>query len=238
VAAKLYVVDLSHPSRAARLMLEHKRVEHEVVRLRPGIQPVIVRAAGFPGRTVPALKLDGDRIQGSLAISRALEKRYPEPSLFAPDRAAVEEAEAWGERELQPIPRRLFRWGAARDLALRRWIVADAEIPLPGVTQHLLKVPATLLKRDVGATDETSRADVAALPGLLDRVDRLIADGVIGNDLRNAADFQIGTTVRVLLGTADLAPLVDGRPAAAHARSIVPDYPSIPPYLPRAWLPS
>jgi glutathione S-transferase len=236
VAATLYFVALSHPAHAARLMLEHKRVEHRLVRLLPGSQPVVVKAAGFRGHTVPALKLAGERIQGSREISRALEERFPEPALFGPDRAAVEAAEAWGEAELQPVPRRIFRWGATRDTALRRWVAADAGIPLPAVSQFALKLPAALLTRDVGATEATSRADVAALPALLDRVDTLIADGVIGGEQRNAADFQIGTSVRVLLGMADLAPLIEDRPAGAHARSILPDYPSVPPYLPREWL--
>jgi glutathione S-transferase len=37
----------------------------------------------------------------------------PEPPLFPADpdrRAAVEEAERWGERVLQPVPRQLFRY--------------------------------------------------------------------------------------------------------------------------------
>ena len=36
------------------------------------------------------------------------------------------------------------------------------------------------------------RADIAALPGQLDRVDGWIADGLIGGDEPNAADLQIG----------------------------------------------
>jgi len=53
----------------------------------------------------------------------------------------------------------------------------------------------------------------------------LIADGTIGQDDPNAADFQIGTTVRVFLAFEDLAPLVEGRPAAALAKRILPEYP-------------
>src|SRR3954470_21314796 len=105
---------VSHPAQAARAMLEHKGIEYELVSVMPGSQPVALRLAGFRGRTVPALKLDGRKVQGSLAISRALEELQPDPPLFPPDRReAVEEAEAWGERELQPLPRRFFRWGAA-----------------------------------------------------------------------------------------------------------------------------
>ena len=114
MTAKLYSLSLSHPARASRLMLELKGIDHEVVDLLPGMHPVQLRAARFRHGTVPALKVDGKRIQGSVPISRFLERLRPQPPLFPAEpapRRAVEEAEAWGERELQPIPRQIFRWG-------------------------------------------------------------------------------------------------------------------------------
>ena len=63
--AKLYALKLSHPAHAARLMLERKGIDHEVVNLLPGLHPQALRAMGFGGKTVPALKLpDGRRIRG------------------------------------------------------------------------------------------------------------------------------------------------------------------------------
>ena len=44
--AKLYSLSLSHPSQAARLMLERKGIEHEVVDTAPGMHPVVGAAAG------------------------------------------------------------------------------------------------------------------------------------------------------------------------------------------------
>ena len=89
MTAKLYSMSLSHPSQAARLMLERKGIEHRVVELLPGFHPPQLRAAGFRGGTVPALKLDGRRIQGSLRISRALEQARPDVApLFPADRRA------------------------------------------------------------------------------------------------------------------------------------------------------
>ena len=41
--------------------------------------------------------------------------------------------------------------------------------------------------------------DLAALPGLIDRVDELIAQGVIGGAEPNAADYQIATSISLLL---------------------------------------
>ncbi len=96
----LYSVGPSHPGRTARLMLDHKGIEHRLVNLPPGSQPIALRALGFRGARVPALKIDGRRVQGSRRISRFLDELRPEPPLFPADpqrRAAVEEAERWGE---------------------------------------------------------------------------------------------------------------------------------------------
>ena len=118
----LYVLPFSHPAIAARLMLEGVGVEHRVVKLPSGFHPAALRLLGFPRGTVPALRLDGRRVQGSLEISRAADARSP-GVLFPEEPAArrrVEDAERWAESELQPIPRRLFRWTLMRDSDLRR----------------------------------------------------------------------------------------------------------------------
>ncbi len=78
-----------------------------------------------------------------------------------------------------------------------------------------------------------------ALPDLLDQVDAYIADGTIGGPERNAADFQIATSIGLALTLDDLKPLIEPRPAGALAREIVPNYPGhTPPILPPAWLPT
>jgi hypothetical protein len=59
-------------------------------------------------------------------------------------------------------------------------------------------------------------------PALLDRVDELIAAGTIGGAEPNAADFQILSTVRVLLEFSDLTGQVEGRPSAAAAKRLFP----------------
>jgi len=48
---------------------------------------------------------------------------------------------------------------------------------------------------------------------------------VIGWQSPNAADLQIGCTIRVLLTLGDLRPLIEGRPAERLARDWFPDYP-------------
>jgi glutathione S-transferase len=60
-------------------------------------------------------------------------------------------------------------------------------------------------------------------------VDQLIADGVIGADQPNAADFQILTSVRSLLAIADLDAVTNGRPAAELAKKRIPAFgPDLP----------
>jgi glutathione S-transferase len=243
VSSKLYSLSLSHPAHAARLMLERKHIDHAVVDLLPGFHPLQLRLAGFRGTTVPALKMDSRRIQGSLTISRALDEAVPEPSLFPSDSGrlrAVEEAERWGERELQPIPRRLIRWATNRHLHIRRWMAEEiVGMPAPKLVARTNAPVAAAFARKSGADDRRVRADLAALPAMLDRVDALIADRTIGADDPNAADFQVGTSVRVLMAFEDLAPLVGERPAGALAMHLLPEYPGpIPAALPREWVPA
>src|SRR5438093_242352 len=95
-ALTLYVIPGSHPSLMARLMIEHKRLPYRRVDLLPAVHRPLLRLMGFPGRTVPAMKIDGRRVQGTRAISRALDESQPAPPLFPEEeaaRAAVIEAE-------------------------------------------------------------------------------------------------------------------------------------------------
>ncbi|HEX8204935.1 MAG TPA: glutathione S-transferase, partial [Solirubrobacteraceae bacterium] len=165
---------------------------------------------------------------GSRAIARLLDEVRPDPPLFPRDperRRAVEEAEAWGEEVLQPIPRRALRWALRHRPEARARFTQGLGGPAPALAARaMLPVAAFYARReDAGSTDRI-RADWAAAPGHVDHVDDLIARGVIGGDEPNAADFQIGTTLRVMLAMEDFAPLIAGRPAEALARRIWPDY--------------
>jgi glutathione S-transferase len=239
VRVKLYGLAPSHPTHSARLMLEHKGIDHDIVWLLPGFHPVLLRTRGFRGGTVPALKLDGRKIQNSRAISRALDEYQPEPRLFPADpekRLAVEEAERWGEEELQEVPRSLYRWMAAHRQAMRAQLAHESGLPLPGAAGAGFAPIARYFSGKSGGEDEAHRL-IAQLPGMLDHVDELLAEGVIGAEEPNAADFQIAPSVRILLTMEDIAPLVEGRPCAGWSKRRLPDAPAhAPRHLPPEWL--
>ncbi len=81
------------------------------------------------------------------------------------------------------------------------------------------------------------RADLAALPGWLQRIDDWIAEGVLGADPPNAADLQIAASLRLATTFDDLRPAIEARPAGEMALRAIPDFPGrAPPVLPPAWL--
>jgi glutathione S-transferase len=227
--ATLFAVPASHPSLAAQLMLEHKGIDHRRVDLVSGVHRVALRALGFPGVTVPALRLDGARVQGTRRIALALDALRPEPPLFPRDperRKAVLRAEVWGDEVLQPVPRRLVWAALKRDRSTLETYLEGAKLGIPAGLAARTAAPVVLLSARLNRADDGAvRRDLAALPGLIERVDELLREGVIGGAERNAADFQIATSVSLLLTFEDVRPLMEGRPAERHARAIVPHQP-------------
>jgi glutathione S-transferase len=234
--ATLVGVPASHPSMAAELMLQRKGVEYRRVDLVAGVHRPLLRLLGFPGMTVPVVRFaDGVRIQGSRNLSRALDVLYPQRPLFpAERREEVERAEHWGDLVLQEVPRRLAWWGLRRRPEAVGTFLVDAKLGLPPEIVLPLTGPVVVLAGRLNhATDKAVERDLAALPGLLDRVDELIAQGVIGGDEPNAADFQIATSVRLLMSFADLRPRIEDRPAGDLAVKVVPRFPgNVAPVLP------
>ncbi len=243
MAARLYVIPASHAATTAVLMLDFKGIPCKRTDLMPVVSKGALRAAGFPGMTVPALKIEGERIQGSRPIARALDRLQPDPPLFPADpdrRAAVEDAERFGDEELQHPLRQLLWWAFKRDKDNLRSYSEGAHMGVPiGLAIKTGGPLVALAARFNEATDTNARAALATLPDLLDRVDAYIADGTIGGAEPNAADFQIATSIGLALTLDDLVPLIEPRPAADLARRIVPNYPGhTPPIFPPAWLPA
>ncbi len=239
--AKLFVIPGSHPSLTVRRMLELKGIPYSRIDLVPIVSKGVVRAAGFPGVTVPALRIEGERVQGSREIARALERIRPEPPLFPDDPeqlVAVEDAERWGDEVLQAKARRLAWWALKRDRAPMASYSEGAKLGLPVDLAVKTAAPIVALSaRFNGSSDEAVRADLASLPADLDRVDAWIADGTLGGEQPNAADLQIATSLRLLMSFDDIRPAIEHRPAGELALRAVPDFPGrTPPVFPPEWL--
>ena len=240
---RLYVIPGSHPAITARLMLDFKGIEYKRTDLMPVVAKGALRAVGFPRSTVPALKIGGEKIQGSREIARALDRIQPDPPLFPadPDRPRRgRRRRALRRRGLQHPIRQLLWWGFKHEKENLRGYSEGARLGVPiGLAIKTGGPLVAISARLNEATDPSARAALAALPALLDQVDAYIADGTIGGPERNAADFQIATSIGLALTLDDLKPLIEPRPAAALAREIVPNYPGhTPPILPPAWLPA
>lgn len=239
--ARLYVIPASHPATAAQLMLDHKGIAFKRTDLLPVISKVALRIVGFPGTTVPALKLDGAKVQGSRQIARELDRLRPEPPLFPSDpeqRLAVEEAERFGDEELQHPIRQLLWWSIKRNREPLRSYSEGARLGIPISLAVKTAAPIVALSaRFNEANDANVRAALAALPAMLDRIDAWIEAGVVGGEQLNAADFQIAPSVGLAMTLDDLRPAIDSRPTGELARRIVPNYPGkMPPVLPPEWL--
>ncbi len=226
-------------------MLDAKRVPYERVDLFPALSRPWLRLTGFGAGTVPALRLEGAHVQGSRAIARALDASWPEPPLFPADpavRARVEEIEAWGDGPLQDVTRRIILWALLRSREGVRASLEGARLQfrVPAALAARLAWPVLRLDAAIhGVHAEAVRADLPALPELLDRVDGWIAGGELGADPPSAADYQLAGSLRLLLCIEDLGPVFAGRPAAELARRLIPAYPGRVPagVLPAAWLP-
>jgi glutathione S-transferase len=238
---RLYVIPASHPSICAELMLGHKGIEYKRTDLLPVISKLALRGMRFPRNTVPALKLDGQRVQGSREIARELERLRSEPPLFPADperRVAVEEAERFGDEQLQHPIRQILWWAIKQDKAPLRSYSEGAHLGVPIDLAMLTAAPIIALSAHFNeASDENARRAVSALPSMLDRVDGWIADGTLNGKRLNAADFQIAPSIGLAMTLDDLRPAIEGRPAAELAKRVVPHYPGkTPPILPPAWL--
>jgi glutathione S-transferase len=240
-AATLYALPASHPCAAVELALRLKGVDFRRVDMIPVVSKV-QQYARFRGFTVPAIEFDdGEKVLGSREIVRALEHRAPDPPLLPADgraRREVEEAERWGDEELQDLGRRL-PWGALHFRPESLGTFGGAGTLDPAGTDFAIRMGRASWKYH-GITAQRLADDLAGLPAKLDRVDALAREGTIGGERANAADLQIGATLRVLLTVGDLRPLLEGRAGEAVARRWFADYPGDIPAgaFPAGWVPS
>jgi len=224
-----------------RLMLEHKGIAYKRTDLMPVVSKAVLRGLRFPRNTVPALKIDGRRIQGSGEIARELDRVRPEPPLLPADperRAAVEAVERFSDEELQQTIRTIAWWALRKDKAPLRSYSEGAKLGLPiGLALKTAGPIVAAAAHFNEATDENARRSLAALPAMLQRIDDSIEAGTIGAEQPNVADFQIAPSLCLAMSFDDLRPAIENRPAGELARRIVPHFPGrTPPILPPAWL--
>ena len=173
----------------------------------------------YGGTTVPGMRIDGERLVGSRAIMRRLDELAPShrccrrPASLVRARAR---GRALGRRgPAERWPRRLVDVALVRRPMAMESYVADAKLPLPrALLRPAMPLTAQVMALRNKARDDSARADLAALPRQLERIDGWIAEGLLGGDRPNAADLQIGSTIRLLLSIGDLRPLIEGHPAA------------------------
>jgi glutathione S-transferase len=223
---RLYVVHGSHPCAAVEKAMEMKGLSYEVTEWPPPLHAPIQRVV-FGARTVPGLKIDGEKVSGSRAIMRRLEQLAPEPPLLPADpeaRGRVERAERWGDEVFQPVARELIWSGFKRCPDAMVSYGEHSRLPMPAAAIRLsAPLIAHLAARLNRTGDGVARSDLEALPGQLDQIDAWIADGTIGDRERpNVAELQLASTIRLLLTMGDARPLIEGRPSAELARALFP----------------
>ena len=239
---KLYVIPGSHPCETVEAALRLKGLDYERVDLMPGIAP-FHQLLRFGRRTVPGLRVDKYKVVGSPLILRTLDGLAPEPPLYPSEpgvRAAVEEAERWGDEELQEAARWALIHSITQDPVAAQSFLGEANLPslpLPvaaPMTRAIFRGEQVILGGGVAGAEHWA----GELPRLLDHADELIATGTIGGDPPNAADLQIAASIALMLKLEDLRPHVEARPCGRLARRLFPhQVGSIPAgALPGEWL--
>ncbi|MEA2372889.1 MAG: glutathione S-transferase [Solirubrobacteraceae bacterium] len=224
---KLYMFPGSNSVMTGRLMLEHKGIDYKEIKLMPGAHAFIMLGLGFETMSVPAIKFDGRRVQGTRWIARYLDEIVPDRPLFPADparRREIQDAERWGE-EFQNATRRIFYFAARLDKnAFTSFMTPRRSLPM----RIALRIGRPLIVRLATgahrASDDAAREDLELLGERLDQIDAWIAQGLLDGPELNAADFQIAPNISGLLLSDDLAPYITDRPAAAFARRVAPGY--------------
>ena len=216
----LHALAPSHPCMTVAAALELKGLEFDRVDLPAG--PHVEQMQEIYGEghsTVPGLLIDEEPVHGSRAILARLEELQPEPVLYPSDE--VREAERWGDEELQDLGRRL-PWGALHFRPeLLATIFGGSQLDGPGTDYAIRMIRGAW--RYHGITAARLHDDLAELPAKLDHIETLVERGVLGGEQANAADLQIGATIRVLAPIADLQPLLAGAiPAGTYPAGWVP----------------
>lgn len=210
----LHAVPFSHPCLAVKAVLDRHGLEYETVEMVSGQHGDAVEAVyGEGNRTVPGLLVDDEPVHGTTAIFEKLDELVDEADLYpGAVAAAIREAERGIAEDLQTAGRDLT-FGALHFRPEALGTFAGAGPLDPAGTDFAIKL-ARGAWRYIGITAEKIAKELAELPEQLDIVDELIEGGVVGGDEPTAVDYQIGSSLHLLLQIGDVRPLIEGRPAA------------------------
>ena len=149
-------------------MLEHKGIPYKRVDLMPVISRGVLKALRFPGVTIPSLqdrRPQDDRLARDLQGARRDPARSRRCSQPTPERrAAVEEAERWGEEVLADAVRRIFWNAIKRDKQPLRSYIGDARLGVPVGFAVATAAPIIAAEMRIhGADDERVRERTSPL---------------------------------------------------------------------------
>ncbi|HET8861938.1 MAG TPA: glutathione S-transferase N-terminal domain-containing protein [Solirubrobacterales bacterium] len=213
----LHSVPFSHPVLAVSAALDRFGYEYETVELVAGKHgEEIERLYGEGRRTVPGLLVDEEPVHGTATIFARLDELHPDADLYPEATAnAIREAEGGVAEDLQTSARVLV-FGALHFRPESMGTFAGAgQLDPAGVDFAIKTMRATWRYLDI--TAERVHATLRDLPAQLDAVDALVAAGAAGGEAPTAADFQLGSSLRLLAQVGDVRPLVEERPAATLA---------------------
>lgn len=209
----LHAVPFSHPCLAVKAVLDRHGLEYETVDLVSGTHGETIESIYGEGRrTVPGLLVDDEPVHGTTAIFERLDELVDDADLYpGAVAAAIREAERGIAEDLQTAGRHLV-FGALHFRPEALGTFAGAGPLDPAGTDFAIKLVRGAW-RYIGISAELLAAALAALPEQLDIVDELIEGGVAGGDDPTAVDFQLGSSLHMLMQIGDVRPLIAGRPA-------------------------
>jgi glutathione S-transferase len=210
----LHVVPFSHPCLAVSAALDRLGHEYETVEWVTGQQAEEVeKVYGEGRRTVPGLLVDEEPVHGTAAIFARLDELNPDAGLYpAATAETIRETEVGLAENVQTAGRVLV-FGAMHFRPESMGTFAGvAQLDPGGVDFAIKSVRAAW--RYLGIDAQRVHATLQELQELLDAVDALLEAGTIGGEQPTAADFQIGSSLHLLVQIGDVRPLVEERPAA------------------------
>lgn len=230
----------SPPCFTIEAALKLKGLPYERIDFPLGEQAVKMPEIYGEGRvTVPGVLIGDEPVHGSTAIMPRIDELGDGPSLYpAAIAEAVRDAELWGEGDLQLLARQL-PWAAMHFRPESMGYFAGGK-PLDAKgTDFAIKMIRGAW-RYIGITAAGMAEQLQRLPTLLGEIARLQGEGIIGGEQPNAADLQIGASIRSLLIIEDLHPLLERDGTADLARRAFPEWPGRIPAgaLPAGWVPA